>query len=56
MDARESLPGEREEPLNQLTKQEFRDYTRHLNPEMTEQQFDLLWAKFQEIKKRKSLN
>lgn len=49
------MNGENLPPLDQLTKQEFRDRTRHLK-EFTESEFDKLWAQFQKTKKLKGMH
>lgn len=49
------IPGEKNQPLNELTKQEFRDATRHLSP-MTDDEFDKAWQDFQDIKARRGMH
>lgn len=48
--------GEDNDPLHLLSKQEFRDRTRHLCPDIDDQEFDRLWQEFQTKKHIKSLN
>lgn len=47
--------GEDLEPLNLMSKQEFRDATRHL-VNLSDENFETLWAEFQEQKRKRSLN
>lgn len=41
--------------LNEFTKEEWRDVTKKLRPDWTEDQFDKAWNEFAEAKRRKSL-
>lgn len=50
-----SAPGEDLEPLSLLSKQEFRDATRHL-VSLTDDEFEALWSDFQEQKRKRSMN
>lgn len=42
--------------LNELDKQEMRDISRTFKPEMTDEEFDVLWAEFVRLKTLKSTN
>ena len=42
------------ERLDELDKEEMRDLSKAMNPKLTDEQFDLDWAEFVELKKRKS--
>lgn len=50
------IPGEDLEPLDILDKDEFRERTRSLVPDMTDEQFDARWQDFQNRKQARSLN
>lgn len=55
MTRKSDIPGEQAQPLNELTKQEFRDATRHLSP-MTEEEFDKVWQEFQHAKAKRGMH
>ncbi len=42
--------------LNELDKQEMRDISRAFKPEMTDEEFDAIWAEFVRLKTLKSAN
>jgi len=48
--------GEHLDQLNELTKEEFRDRTRHLVPDMSDEQFEKHWEEFQKQKAQRKLH
>ena len=42
--------------LNELSKEEFRDVTRLLRPNYTDEQYEKDWSEFCEFKRRKQAN
>ena len=38
--------------INEYSKDEWRDITRRLKPDWTDEQFEKAWSEFQEIKKQ----
>lgn len=51
-----TLPGEDLPALNELDSEEFRERTRSLAPDMTDEKFAEKWAEFVKLKQQKKLN
>ncbi len=43
-------------PLTELDKDEFCDIARRIDPKLTDEEFELAWAEFVELKRKRSLN
>lgn len=51
-----NIPGEDLPALNELDRDEFRERTRSLAQNMTDEQFAEKWAEFVKLKQQKKLN
>lgn len=51
-----TLPGEDVRPLDEFTKEEWREVSRLARPDWTEEQFEKYWDEFVAMKARKGLH